>query len=194
MNAQRAADFFSRPGIDPRIWAITGIVEAVVTNAQGRWLDVRAKPEGWRCRVKQVGFAMGSGAALYLPAPKDAEVLCVFPSGDPNAGGYAIAGLHNQAHALPVSGDDAWFMAPSGMAIHLDAGRVEVAGGALELALFYPLMTVIHLAYVALINHSHPVDGGTALPSPSLALDLADCIGRLMGERGKSARAYSAPA
>lgn len=119
----QAARGLSRPGIDPRDWTATAIVQEVIVDEDGLtgvYLDVLVQPggpgdpglsddeDGWSCRVKWTCLYAGDGFGMYFPVQVNDQVRVHFPDGNPDGPNVTASSiLHNEEDKLPsqVAGD-----------------------------------------------------------------------------------------
>jgi hypothetical protein len=160
----------SAPGIDPREWVKVGVVDAVVVDGQGVFLDVTVQPDGYPVRAKMASLYAGDGFGLYCPVRKGDQVVLVVPDGTPDGIPVATGTLHNAQDALPSEAasdpESIWLVAERGKhvrlrvaggTVSLDADRVEIGGWgtANPMTRWHQLRAILDDLVGELISHGH---------------------------------------
>lgn len=95
-DVARIAEAIKCKGIDPRVWAFTGVVLADATvEAGGIYADVRIDPIGVNLTCQVAQALTGVGAGVYIPLKQNDLVIVVVPHGEYSLGGVIIGRLVN---------------------------------------------------------------------------------------------------
>jgi hypothetical protein len=129
----------SRPGIDPRMWMLTGIVEDfAVDDEHGPLADVMLLiPDNITVTARIASWYAGGGFGAYAPLRVDDEVLVAFVGGDLSNGAIVVGRLWSASDLPPddtydgdVESMDVLVRAEEGQNIKVvvsGAGDVEIA-------------------------------------------------------------------
>src|SRR5688572_28896304 len=125
VDLQRVARAMSGPGIDTRVWKVSGTVgvvtddgefdttdpEAVYVDALGAVVSVRVEPSGELLTARWNGISCGRFGFVLFPIKPGAEVSVDVPAGDFNHPGITITGLASNSTAqIPTDWNNDGFL------------------------------------------------------------------------------------
>ena len=102
MDLRALAKAMRQPGSDPRQWVSLGIVQAVVADTEGIFVDVLLLPEEETVTARLGAIYAGNGFGVYAGLKKDDEVLLTCPDGDAGLGWVVSQRLWSKADPPPT--------------------------------------------------------------------------------------------